>query len=94
VLIPLRQPESSGFSPGNGFQLQGSDDLILERIRKRNRTMEQKSDADYYKSVNQAYERIFAHPASNVIVLEAGKFDSLNPKDIATLSATIDAFQP
>jgi deoxyadenosine/deoxycytidine kinase len=56
--------------------------------------MEQKSDADYYKSVNQAYERIFAHPASNVIVLEAGKFDSLNPKDIATLSATIDAFQP
>lgn len=80
-------------TPHIRIYLKGSDDLVLERIRKRNRSMEQKSESDYYKAVNKAYERVFANPASNVIILEAAQFDSLNPKDIAGLSATIDSLK-
>ena len=79
-------------SPDLVIYLKGSDELIIERIRLRNRSIEQKIDVDYFKKLNTAYESHFSSFGGPIHVINADDFDCLNnPAALSELSAAIDA---
>jgi deoxyadenosine/deoxycytidine kinase len=72
--------------------LKGSEDLIIDRIRKRNRSIEQTIDVDYFKKLKRAYDEVFLCGASNVHVIDAGQFDCLNdPTTLVKICSVIDS---
>jgi deoxyguanosine kinase len=72
--------------------LKGSDDLIIDRIRKRNRPIEQTIDVQYYKKLKRAYDEVFLRSASNVHVIDADHFDCINdPTALGKISSVIDS---
>jgi deoxyadenosine/deoxycytidine kinase len=74
--------------------LKGSDDLIIERIRRRKRSIEQKVNVDYFKVLNRAYEGYFSHFRGQIHVIEADNFDFLNnPAALDEVCAEIDAIE-
>ena len=79
-------------APDVVIYLKGSDDLIIDRIRKRNRSIEQTIDVEYYKKLKRAYDAVFLHSASNVHVIDADHFDCINdPKAVGKVSSVIDS---
>jgi len=64
-------------APDLVIYLKGSDDLIIERIRRRNRAIEQVIDVNYFKKLNGAYETHFLRLKGPVHVINADKFDCL-----------------
>jgi deoxyguanosine kinase len=65
-------------APDLVIYLKGSDDLIIDRIRRRNRSIEQTIDMEYYKKLKRAYDEVFLQSASNVHVIDADHFDCIN----------------
>lgn len=79
-------------APDFVIYLKGSDDLIIDRIRKRNRSIEQTIDVEYYKRLKRAYDEAFLHNAINVHVIDADQFDCLNdPMALGKISSLIDS---
>jgi deoxyadenosine/deoxycytidine kinase len=79
-------------APDVVIYLKGSDDLIISRIRKRNRSIEQTIDVEYYKKLKRAYDEVFLHSASNVHVIDADHFDCINdPMALGKISSVIDS---
>ncbi len=73
--------------------LKGSDDLIIDRIRKRNRSIEQVIDVEYFKRLNRAYHEAFLRGAKNIHIIDADHFDCINdPTALAQVSSVIDSF--
>jgi deoxyadenosine/deoxycytidine kinase len=71
--------------------LKASDDLIIDRIRKRNRSMEQTINVDYFKKLKNAYDDLFLRSANNVHVIDANHFDCLNDsKSLEKICSVID----
>lgn len=71
--------------------LKGSDDLIIDRIRKRKRSIEQTIDEEYYKKLKRAYDGVFLRNTSNVHVIDADHFDCINdPTALGKISSVID----
>lgn len=72
--------------------LKGSDDLILERIRKRNRSMEVEVDASYFRRLRRAYDDFFLNSELQVHVIEADTFECLHDTAaLRTVSKAIDS---
>jgi len=72
--------------------LKGSDDLIIDRIRRRNRSIEQTVDVEYFKKLKRAYDEVFLRSASNVHVIDADHFDCLNNStELEAVSLVIDS---
>ncbi len=69
-----------------------SDELVIERIRKRQRTYELEIDAGYYKRLNEAYETFFqSYERTPLLRVEADQCDFVkNPSLFASLSKTAD----
>lgn len=81
----LRQPDII-------IYLKGSDQLIIDRIRQRNRSMEQTIDFDYFKRLRRAYDDFFLSGHPNVHVIEADRFDCLNdPSALVPICSVIDS---
>jgi deoxyadenosine/deoxycytidine kinase len=72
--------------------LSAPTDLIIDRIRKRDRRLELKIDPSYYRRINSAYQSFFeAYPGRKLIVSMA-EWDFLeNPDLYENLSRMIDA---
>jgi deoxyguanosine kinase len=80
-------------APNLVIYLKGSDGLIIDRIRKRNRTIEQTIDAEYYKMLKRAYDERFLRNASNVHVIDADHFDCIKDSTtVGKISSVIDSF--
>ncbi len=78
--------------PDLTIYLKGSADLIIDRIRKRNRSIEQIVDVDYFIKLKQAYDDAFLLGANNVHVIDADHFDCLNDPDaVAEVCSVIDS---
>ena len=58
--------------------LKGSEDLIIERIRRRNRTNELKTDVAYFKKLKRAYDAFFSSYEGRIHFIDAEHFDFLN----------------
>jgi deoxyadenosine/deoxycytidine kinase len=72
--------------------LKGSDDLIIDRIQRRNRSMELEIDVGYFKKLRKAYDKFFTSSPHRVHIINADKFDCLNGTEaLAQLSSTIDS---
>jgi deoxyadenosine/deoxycytidine kinase len=72
--------------------LKGSDDLIIDRIRRRNRSIEQTIDVKYFKRLKRAYDEVFLRSASNIHVIDADHFDCINdPMALEKVSSAIDS---
>lgn len=68
-----------------------SDELLIERIRRRDRDFEQKIDASYYKSVNAAYEDFFLRYKGKKIIISMDQWDFVKfPEQFERLSAMVD----
>jgi deoxyguanosine kinase len=72
--------------------LSATTDLIVERIRKRNREMEIKIDHEYYARVNSIYQNFFASYLGRKLVIPMDEWDFLRtPARYAELSRMVDA---
>ncbi len=79
-------------SPDVLVSLTAGDDLLISRIRERNRTFEMRVDPDYYVRLNAAYEEFFQKYKGRKIEVNADKWDFVqNPSLFSDLSARIDA---
>jgi deoxyadenosine/deoxycytidine kinase len=79
-------------TPNVVIYLKGSDDLIIDRIRKRNRSIEQTIEMEYYKKLKRAYDEVFLRSESNVHVIDADHFDCINdPTALEKVSSVIDS---
>ncbi len=65
-------------APDLVIYLKGSDDLIIDRIRRRKRSIEQTIDVEYFNRLKRAYDEAFLRSANNVYVIDADHFDCLN----------------
>jgi len=82
-------------APNLIIYLKGSEDFIVDRIRRRNRSIEQTVDVEYFKKLKQAYDDVFLRSASNVHVIDADHFDCLNdPTELEKISSMIDTVAP
>jgi deoxyadenosine/deoxycytidine kinase len=82
-------------SPDLVIYLRGSDDLIVKRVRQRNRPIEQKIDVGYFKKLNKAYEDHFSRFDGQIYLIDADKFDCLDdPAVLNDICAAIDAISP
>lgn len=71
--------------------LRGSDQLILERIRQRNRSMEQEIDTAYFTRLNRAYGEYFSEYRGPHYVIDADRMDCLaRPETIPMVSEAIN----
>jgi deoxyadenosine/deoxycytidine kinase len=78
--------------PGLIVYLKGSDDLIIDRIHRRNRSIEQIIDVEYFKKLKRAYDEAFLRGARNVHVIDADHFDCLNdPTALEKICLMIDS---
>lgn len=57
--------------------LRGSDKLILDRIRQRNRSMEMQIDEAYFVRLNRAYEHFFSRFAGPLRIVDADQWDCI-----------------
>ena len=72
--------------------LKGSEELIIDRIRRRNRPIEQTIDVEYFKKLKIAYDEVFLRSATNVHVIDADHFDCLNdPTALDNICSVIDS---
>jgi deoxyguanosine kinase len=72
--------------------LTAADDLILSRIRNRNRPAEQQIDPAYYVRLNSAYSKFFAEHPSLKVLVNMNEVDFVRePSSFRDLSAKIDA---
>lgn len=79
-------------APDLVIYLKGSDDLIIDRIQKRNRTIEQTINVEYFKKLKRAYDEEFSRSASKVHVIDADHFDCLNdPTALESICLVIDS---
>jgi len=62
--------------------LKGSDDLIIERIRRRNRMNEVKTDLTYFKKLKRAYDAFFSSYGGRIHFIDADHFDFLNNQNL------------
>lgn len=68
-----------------------SDELLIERIRRRDRDFEQQIDVSYYKSVNAAYEDFFLRYKGKKIRVSMDQWDFVkSPEHFERLSAMVD----
>ena len=71
--------------------IRGSNALITERIRQRNRLMESRTADSYFLSINRAYEKFFSDFAGSLHIIEADLYDCIkDPEFLAGLSKAID----
>jgi deoxyadenosine/deoxycytidine kinase len=78
-------------APGLLILLTSSNDLLLNRIRARNRDFEQEIDAGYYASVNAAYEEFIRGYAGRKIIISMNDWDFVHaPKLYERLSEMVD----
>jgi len=75
--------------------LKASDDLIIDRIQKRNRSIEQTVDVEYFKKLKRAYDEVFLHRLGNVRVVDADDFDCLHDATaLESICSVIDSVAP
>jgi deoxyadenosine/deoxycytidine kinase len=68
-----------------------TDDLIIKRIRERDRDFEQQVDADYYASINAAYGEFFSRYDGRKISISMNDWDFVKaPELYSTLSELVD----
>jgi deoxyadenosine/deoxycytidine kinase len=68
-----------------------TDDLLIKRIRERDRDFEQQIDADYYSSINAAYEEYFSRYEGRKISISMNDWDFVKaPELYSTLSKLVD----
>jgi deoxyguanosine kinase len=78
-------------APDLVIYIRGSNSLVFERIRQRNRLMEGGTDNSYFAKINEAYEKFFSGFTGNVHIIEADIYDCLNdPAYVPSLSKTMD----
>ena len=78
-------------APDLVIYLRGSDDLVIERIRQRNRSIEQVIDVDYFKKLNKAYADHFSRLKGPIYAINADDFDCVNdPEALHSICAAID----
>jgi deoxyguanosine kinase len=71
--------------------LSSTDDLLLDRIRSRNRDFEQEIDVGYYASLNAAYEAFFLRYPGKRIVISMDEWDFVKaPELYEQLSDLVD----
>jgi deoxyadenosine/deoxycytidine kinase len=71
--------------------LSSSDDLLIRRIRERDRDFEQQVDADYYASINAAYEEFFSRYEGRKISIAMNDWDFVKkPELYSMLSKLVD----
>ena len=79
-------------APDLVIYLRASDDLIFERIRQRNRSMEQDIDTAYFAKLNRAYDDFFVRFAGPHYVIDANQLDCVRQPELVTkVSEAIDA---
>jgi deoxyadenosine/deoxycytidine kinase len=68
-----------------------TDDLLIKRIRERDRDFEQQVDADYYASINSAYEEFYSRYEGRKISIAMDDWDFVKaPELYSTLSELVD----
>jgi deoxyadenosine/deoxycytidine kinase len=73
--------------------LEGSAQVCLDRITKRNRPYEQKIELDSLKSFIEDYENLFAGwTKSPVIRLDVQDFNCLQDEDVKNLAKEIESY--
>lgn len=78
-------------TPDLVIYIRGSNRLIVDRIRRRNRPMESATDSTYFEKINAAYEIFFSNFQAPLHVVEADSYDCLTDSGyIASLSKEID----
>ncbi len=78
-------------SPSLLIYLSATDDLIVNRIRQRNRTMEQEVDLAYFAKINRAYDDFFGAYNGKKLKLSMTEWDFVqNPTLFEDLSQMID----
>lgn len=78
-------------SPSIIVCLSASDDLIVQRVRQRSRTLELKADLRYYADINAAYNTFFKDYRGAKVMLEVHEWDFLHqPQLYGRLSSLID----
>jgi len=65
-------------SPDLIIYLKGSDELIINRICQRSRSIELEVDKSYYIKLNRAYDDFYSNITTGVYVIDADHFDHLN----------------
>ena len=71
--------------------LSSTDDLLIKRIRERDRDFEQQIDANYYASINAAYEEFFSRYEGRKISISMNDWDFVKvPELYSTLSKLVD----
>jgi deoxyguanosine kinase len=71
--------------------LSSTDDLLIKRIKERDRDFEQQVDADYYASINAAYAEFFSRYEGRKISISMNDWDFVNaPELYSTLSKLVD----
>jgi deoxyguanosine kinase len=79
-------------APDLVIYIRGSNSLIFDRIRQRNRPMELKAESSYFAKINEAYERFFSAFTGPLHIINADLHDFIkNPECVAKLSKTVDA---
>lgn len=75
--------------------LQGSTDVLAERVRMRGRPEERNLARDYLEQVNQAYAHFYLHyDETSLLVINTTEIDFVRePSDFADLVAAIDAME-
>jgi deoxyguanosine kinase len=71
--------------------LSATDELLVDRIRSRNRDFEQDVDVSYYSSINAAYQEFFSNYKGNKIEIPMASWDFVKfPKLFERLSLLVD----
>ncbi len=71
--------------------LSSTNDLLINRIRERDRDFEQEVDANYYASINAAYEEFFSRYEGRKISISMNDWDFVRePELYKTLSEMVD----
>jgi deoxyadenosine/deoxycytidine kinase len=79
-------------APDLVIYLQGSDNLILERVCQRSRSMEMQIDTAYFVRLNRAYEKFFSRFNGPVRVINADLLDCIKrPEALQEVLQVIDA---
>jgi deoxyadenosine/deoxycytidine kinase len=72
--------------------LKGSDELIIERLRRRSRSIELKIDELYFRKLRTLYDAFFISYRGPIHVLDADNFDCLNsPSSLDAICKIIDS---
>jgi len=72
--------------------LRGSDKLILDRIRQRNRSMEMQIDEAYFIRLNRAYEHFFSRFEGSLRIVDADQWDCMTQNEaVQEISKVIDS---